>query len=722
MKHDEQLDAPMQVSNWAGPQEARERLTQVVDDFVRAVAEGTAKPDAALALKVTAGLGKTSTALRAIAVHGERLLSRGNVMFFVPTLELAQRAYEEFRTLAPGLPSRVIRGRNALRPDDQKQKMCERAEIAMKISGFVPSVTSALCRGQDPDGKFFQSPCAAECPYLEQGDVVGSHVTFLTHSYLTVKPPIDRKCGIALRVIDEKFWPSLTSTFHLPLEEFMRAPPNSFPEDLHEDLTRAKAALIGGLQRQLPIHDHFRESGFGAEQLQSLARAERDSRQALEIGPWQSSETIRYRVATFDSKGFIASRRRQRILEQLAGKETGHCVGLRMVQMDAENSSTYKIESSRIEAIDRDAPVLLLDADAHPDITAQLVPGADFLSIQSPPVAEIVQVSDLTLSNGWLLHPDMGKRRRAAVLAILKREVERAAGEGVLVVATKPVLGALHGDLGNSVPDDQALRQPILGALPRWFGPRTQGVNTFESFACIVVIGRLQPGVVDIETSARSVFAKDTHPILPHVSGPLPASTTEVTLVDGSVRQVGLRAHPDPRVQAILSQLREHASLQAIARLRLVSPNRKKRVVVLSNLPLPDLPVTRFTAFAALERDLEHEPDWQGFVRLEKALGILEKGAIRGTRLSAIGLATDLPRDFPTVDAAKRFRRGRPTSQMVSLCQRVATENGWQLTSLLLRRAGGGQVVPAIVLNGGQAPLATAKGLWPDLEPETMQT
>lgn len=64
-----------------------------------------------------------------------------------------------------------------------------------------------------------------------------------------------------------------------------------------------------------------------------------------------------------------------------------------------------------------------MDADADRDITERLAPGAEFVTIQSPPVADIVQVSDLTLSNSWLLHPEEGAKRRASVLAILEREV-----------------------------------------------------------------------------------------------------------------------------------------------------------------------------------------------------------------------------------------------------------------------------------------------------------
>ncbi|WP_166434081.1 DEAD/DEAH box helicase family protein [Roseovarius spongiae] len=720
MKHEEQIKAAALLPRWSTPAEARAQLDEEIDRLVKAAAEATAQPDAALALRVTAGLGKTATALRVIARYGDALLTRGHVLIYVPTLDLAERAHADFRALAPRLPARVLRGRDALRPDNHDEKMCARADIARKISGLVPSVTQALCRGLDPNGEFVQSPCAKGCPYLAQKDVTGPHVVFLSHAYLALDPPVDHDYPVVLRVIDEKVWPTLTRTSHLAIDDLMRAPLEPFPESLHDSLSRAKAAIVDGLQRDLPLHDHLRNSGIDTGQLQRLSQAEGQARCHLDISPWQSPETVNFCVETFDRKSFIASRQRQRILERLAEKEAGHCVGVKLLDLTMVGGSKYVIQSASIDEIERDAPLLLLDADADPDITDRIAPSAAFVSIQSPPIADIVQVSDLTLSNSWLLHPIKGAERRAAVLTILKREVDRAAGGGVLVVATKSILTALHGDVGNTVADtdEETLRQPLLGAAPRWFGPRTQGVNDFAEYAAVVVIGRLQPAISDIEASARAVFAQDDLPIEVHASGPLPAADAQIFTADGSLREAPLRMHPDPRAQAILAQSRECATLQAIARLRLASPTRNKRVVILSNLPLPNFPITRLSTFAAFERDLEHEPDWQGFVRIEKALRATMERPVRGTRLTASGLAADLPRDFQSEASAKRFRRGRPTSDLVSLCQRVAAVNGWQITPLLLRRSAGGKPVPAIILDDLGAPLSMAESLWPDLTPE----
>ena len=155
------------------PAEAREQLEQEIDRFVKAAAAATAAPDAALALKVTAGLGKTATALRVIARHGEALFGARACADLRADARLAERALGGFPKPRARLPSRVIRGRDALRPDDRKKKMCERAELAKEISRLRALGHAGLCRGQDPDGNFVQSPCASGCPYLEQKDVPG---------------------------------------------------------------------------------------------------------------------------------------------------------------------------------------------------------------------------------------------------------------------------------------------------------------------------------------------------------------------------------------------------------------------------------------------------------------------------------------------------------------------------------------------------------------------
>jgi hypothetical protein len=360
--------------------------------------------------------------------------------------------------------------------------------------------------------------------------------------------------------------------------------------------------------------------------------------------------------------------------------------------------------------------MLLLDADADPAITECVAPGAGFQAIDIQPQAEVVQVADRTLSNTWLLDPDRGPGRRRDILTLIRREVECCNNRGVLVVSTKVVLAALHRDAGNEIAanDDAGLRTPLFGAQPRWFGPRMQGVNDFEDFGTVIVIGRLQPPHGDIEDATRCLFGDDQDPIIAADPGSLPKQPSWWQLADSGLAEATIRSHPDQRAAVVLSQMRECQSLQAIARLRLVAPSLPKRVVLLSSLPLPSFPVTKLIPFDVVARGLEDEPDPHGFIRLEKALRATMGRSVRGTRLSAAGLASDLPLDFPSIDAAKHFRRGRTTGDLIRLATRIASANRWPSTFVTLRKPRGGKAVPAMVLSEAAAALSKAHTLWPE--------
>ncbi len=178
---------------WLDLQTARERLTEHITQFLTTWADGNLLNEQndppVLGLKVSAGLGKTRTALEGIARHGREFLKRGHILFYVPTLDLAVEAEQTFRELHSELPSLVLRGRSAINPSTGTA-MCARSDIAKEIARSVPSVTRALCREKSKAGTIVEAACARGCPYLAQEAVTRPHVVFLAHAYLTSKPPL----------------------------------------------------------------------------------------------------------------------------------------------------------------------------------------------------------------------------------------------------------------------------------------------------------------------------------------------------------------------------------------------------------------------------------------------------------------------------------------------------------------------------------------------------
>lgn len=218
MHHTPTLPVATTVPNWMDVDVARKHLADTMNAFVLNALNGDASE--AAAFRVSPGVGKTSTALRAIADHAEALLDRGHVLIYMPTLDLAAQAARDFKELAPHVPSRVIRGRAATNPETGSP-MCSALDLVQRIRGAVPSITRAVCRKRTLSGEIREAYCAANCAYLAQHDVTEHHVTFLAHTYLTIASPLPEDARIALRIIDEKVWQTMSSIRELSLDRFL---------------------------------------------------------------------------------------------------------------------------------------------------------------------------------------------------------------------------------------------------------------------------------------------------------------------------------------------------------------------------------------------------------------------------------------------------------------------------------------------------------------------
>lgn len=104
---------------------------------------------------------------------------------------------------------------------------------------------------------------------------------------------------------------------------------------------------------------------------------------------------------------------------------------------------------------------------------------------------------------------------------------------------------------------------------------------------------------------------------------------------------VDVQVHPDPRVQAIVEQIRENESLQAVDRLRLIHNIEQKTVYLLSNLPL--------------DIDVDELRPWDEIInggnRLEQAWDRQKEGVLS---LNPAWLAANFPDLWVTKAAAKK--------------------------------------------------------------------
>jgi hypothetical protein len=149
-------------------------------------------------------------------------------------------------------------------------------------------------------------------------------------------------------------------------------------------------------------------------------------------------------------------------------------------------------------------------------------------------------------------------------------------------------------------------RRPVLGAEIAHFG-NIRGTNEFENHEVVIILGREQPSARDAERRAMAIWYDTEEPIRCIAPGSkrevqYPYGAREYTLRDGTRQPAKVRLHPDPRVQAVVEQVREAEMVQAIDRLRLIHSPQKKTVYILCNIPL-DIPVDELVTWRELAED-----------------------------------------------------------------------------------------------------------------------
>ncbi|MBW6419636.1 hypothetical protein [Celeribacter sp. PS-C1] len=707
---------------WLDPETARTELRSHIETFLHeqslwvSTCEGETPPT--LGLKVPAGLGKTRTALQCLADHGERLLKRGHILFYVPTLDLAVEAEGKFRELQTDLPSMVLRGRDALNPETGRQ-MCQRSALAKAISGSVPSVTQSLCQRRTPDNEIEEAPCAHDCAYLGQRDIRENCVVFLSHAYLKAHPPLVG--DVALRIIDEKFWSELAETRKLHHSQWHFPPDHIENTSLEDTFRRVTGDIEKALYAGHPLITALREAGVSEHDLRTLSQAETDAQPHFQSSPESSDDVITHDLDKFDPKSAESSRKRGQIFDLISASfHLGHTERLSLERPNPKKETHGYLKMHLLHPLPDSAPVIVLDADLDGTIFHRLCPNAKFEQIRVRPQAEIIQVEDRTLSDHTLdLHPN-AKQARAKVVQIIKREVLRQNGEGVLVVATKRVLRKFFSDEDLEFSDSPQEPQELHGATIRWFGPRMLGVNDFAHYRSVILIGRMQPNILAVEDGMRALFGDSESPLQFARNSKLSAGKGTVLMRSGKERRGDVQQHIDPRGQAVLSQFREAQSAQTVARLRLMSPNAPKRVIILSNVPLPGLPIDTRVRFDALAADKSNVQISAKYNRLKTAISGPEAKRLEGLRLSAKGLHKDAPQIFASVAAGKNFLAEMDAGEALTLMKSISADLGLPATPMQLSPLRGGRPLQAVVFSERREALQCAASLWPGYKAMTL--
>ena len=128
-----------------------------------------------------------------------------------------------------------------------------------------------------------------------------------------------------------------------------------------------------------------------------------------------------------------------------------------------------------------------------------------------------------------------------------------------------------------------------------------------------------------------------------------PTRTRRYLFRDGTTQPVNVSVHPDPRVQAVVEQIREAEMVQGIDRLRLIHNEKRKTVYILCSIPL-DIPINELVTWKQLIGDR----------RLSDALAECDVRGWDALPLAAKKLSGFFPELWETEKAAERWTAKNP--------------------------------------------------------------
>jgi hypothetical protein len=573
--------------------EAIPRLENLIAIWCReALASNRAGVPQQLGIRATAGLGKSQKLLEKLV---ESFDESRTVDIYVPHHRLADEfASALYRIIdnispdsGPQIRVQIIRGREHV--GDSGTAMCVKADIAAEVARAGHEVWGHLCEGYGKDGNLEHCEHYHSCSYVAQFQDSSAAVRILTHEYLFIARSARLPKADAI-IIDESFHAKSITEASLGVDRLTAPRPWRRVGGHIQSADLDELESIAGLVRKaLEAGAHPRDSGITIEHCRFAARVESDSFEGLGISPGTPYAEQKRRLSRANYSEVWKLWRFWTALESEVQRDGP----LRQIRLVCD----YSDERSR-EPHDRlfiywcrelrvpDVPVLLLDADLDPIIGRRFFKKLEIVDIPVERRAEVIQVLDTVCSRqrllAWAGAPEAELKRAANRLSDVQSlfNVEAAKGGRVLLVTYKPVAERIKAPAGCAV---------------EWFG-NIRGLDSYKDFDTIIIAGREQPRIHSVEDMARALFADSP---LPNLPGTLSDSIRGYRIRNGSQRGSKAAVHPDSRVQALLEQIRERESVQAIDRLRLVHRSRPACVIILSNLVL-DITVDRLVTWSEI--------------------------------------------------------------------------------------------------------------------------
>jgi hypothetical protein len=596
----EGVDPHHQLHELPAPEVGRRLADSVADFFARPLDE--LERPRALLLALPAGVGKTTAVIDEIVRRPEL-----KVAYFGDQHRLNQEVAAKLRDR--GVDAVVIYGRT-YKPPGAEHPLCRKVELVKAVAEAGLPVTSALCRRRTRKHGELKCEFYDDCAYIKQR-VASARVRLFAHEHLTTQgwdgDPPDAV------IIDERFVTKLARQMemeahelHLPTTVTVRA-----PELVHRTIMLVHEALVSSSDKRVGLLGELRRVGLTAEQAAAAAKlvAQAMGRMRWRIHPGLSAASQKNMAAEVRAVFKLF-----RFLNVLAAELETPRDEANRIQAKVEQTMFGLVTKATIRVFwstplrrlsSHPTPLLLIDADGNPDLLRRWFPELEVLRLEARRNAEVTQVSDSPWSRtklGLVKGAVAADKHLRSLEALIEREAARATGK-LLVVSYKPLF--------------DKLKLPP-GVAHAWFGSLL-GLDQWKDFEEVIVIGREQPKIDELEATARSLVGEDDEPIRGWGSGPLRTELRGYTLSAGTAGSL-VAVHPDARVQALLELSRERQVLQAIERIRTVHAGERKRVIVVTNLVLPIRVDRLVTSKDLLEQDLM-------LILLERCGGVLPLSA-----------------------------------------------------------------------------------------------
>ncbi len=588
------------------------RQRQLIHRFVAEALAGTAsaapadsaEPGPVLLLTGSMGSGKTSETLKAIVLNSRA----HSVWFLTPTLAKAEEACADYETLRAEIGNHeapagfVVRGRLANDPLNADHQMCHRPAVAEAVAAAGLPVRRTICSA-DTITCPLSAVCGSERQFASLRGVE-SGVFFMSHGMLygSTAPRPD------LLILDEDVTIGSARSSSVPLDDLLvpsshpRAPQSAWFADCLDAIVHALRRAPG---QELAA---LRASGIDRvvlSRLHTIVGAMLDNDEPP-FSPGHDDEIIVYHL---ERSNRLALRNAKQILDCMEREIDCHRPRLNGVivhrHVDRPKDGV-PVRRDRLALswlatplVPTSTPVLMLDGTGDVRLVRQVFSGRPIEHAHLPVERDafVTQVQNKSFSKQSLTGTGMDgspvSDSSIAEAATLRRDILRLASEAdgpTLVVSTKAVASMF----GEALPPGVSVGH--FGAL--------RGRNDWQDCRTVIGVGREQPPPAVIEPIARAFAATDTDPFLTVDQYVLQSRPRR--LYDGTQVWAPVAVHPDVWGLAVLQQVREANTLQAIDRVRAIFQHRK--IVVLSSLVL-DITIDRLIDWRQLKAGgtpLEH--------------------------------------------------------------------------------------------------------------------